>query len=264
MKEKTIHNVREHIIDVFGCRQDLTDPIVVNKSIDILKEAAEMAGAKVIEIHCTTYTVHGFTTVALLAESHIILTTWPEFNYASINIYLCNSKMDDSIVFNHIIQYLKSESIRSTWFRHLALPNMKKKIFLAAPFSQYLVDGVFEKYAFDKIISMISVLRKHGYSVFSAHERENFGEQLMEPSTCTPLDFKEINQCDIVVALIEDSSFGVSLELGWASALRKPIILYQKLGAPFSSPLIEGICEITDTKLVSDINTLLLAIEKLK
>jgi len=264
MNNNSTHSVKEYIIDTFGCKQDLANPEIAKESVNILKIAAESAGAKVIEIHCTTYTIHGFTTVALLAESHIILTTWPELNYASINIYLCNPDMDHNVVLDNIFKYLRPTNWRSSWFRHLSLSRTNKRVFLATPFTKHLkVDG-FDKSAFNKITSLISLLRDLGYSVFSAHEREAFGKKLMTPETCTILDFKEMNQCDIVIAIISDNSYGVSLELGWASALKKPIILYKNEGQPFSTPLIEGIGEITDTINVYDIQSLLTSINELE
>ncbi|MBA7587346.1 S-adenosylmethionine decarboxylase proenzyme [subsurface metagenome] len=117
MTDTTTHHVKEYIIDTFGCKQDLANPIIAKESINILKKAAESAGAKVIDIHCTTYTIHGFTTVALLAESHIILTTWPELNYASINIYLCNPHMDHNIVLDNIFNYLQPTNLLLVIFK---------------------------------------------------------------------------------------------------------------------------------------------------
>lgn len=264
MNNNLTHYVKEYIIDAFDCKQDLANPIIAKESINILKKAAESAGAKVIEIHCTAYTIHGFTTVALLAESHIILTTWPELNYASINIYLCNPEMDHTIVLDNIFNYLQPTNWRSSWFRHLSLPKTNKRVFLAAPFTSHLkVDG-FDKSVFNEITSLISLLREFGYLVFSAHEREAFGDKIMTPDMCTSLDFKEMNQCDIVIAIISDNSYGVSLELGWASALKKPIILYMKEGQAFSTPLVEGIGKITDSINVYNIQSLLTAINELE
>jgi len=264
MDNSLIHDVKEFIIDAFGCKQALSNPIKAKESVNVLKCAAESSGATVINIHYTEYTIHGFTTVALLAESHIILTAWPELNYASINIYLCNPDMNHNSALECIIDYLQPTSYRSSWFRHLSLPKTNKKVFLAAPFTKHLKGGIFDRSELNKITSLISVLREIGYLVFSAHEREAFGEKLMTPETCTFLDFKEMNQCEIVIALITDNSYGVSLELGWASALRKSIILYQDEGKPFSTPLIEGIGEITNSIIVHDLQSLLNAINELE
>ena len=56
----------------------------------VMKHAAKAAGAKVLSSH-----FHGFggglgiTGVLILAESHITVHTWPEYNYAAFDIFMC-------------------------------------------------------------------------------------------------------------------------------------------------------------------------------
>lgn len=56
----------------------------------LLRAAADAAGAHVLHSH-----FHGFgpgqgvTGVALLAESHISIHTWPEHGYAAADIFMC-------------------------------------------------------------------------------------------------------------------------------------------------------------------------------
>lgn len=56
----------------------------------LLRAAAAAAGAHVLHSH-----FHGFgpgqgvTGVALLAESHISIHTWPEHGYAAVDIFMC-------------------------------------------------------------------------------------------------------------------------------------------------------------------------------
>lgn len=58
----------------------------------LLRAAAEAAGAHVLHSH-----FHGFgpgqgvTGVALLAESHISIHTWPEHGYAAADIFMCGT-----------------------------------------------------------------------------------------------------------------------------------------------------------------------------
>lgn len=53
----------------------------------------------------------GFTCIINLAESHIALHTWPEFNYLTLDVYICNYTQDNSdkckIIFQKIIDYFK-------------------------------------------------------------------------------------------------------------------------------------------------------------
>lgn len=62
----------------------------------LLRAAAEAAGAHVLHSH-----FHGFgpglgvTGVALLAESHISIHTWPEHGYAAADIFMCGDAQPD-------------------------------------------------------------------------------------------------------------------------------------------------------------------------
>jgi S-adenosylmethionine decarboxylase len=55
-----------------------------------LRDAAEAAGATLlsIDLHCFTPN-GGITGVALLAESHISIHTWPERAYAAVDVFMC-------------------------------------------------------------------------------------------------------------------------------------------------------------------------------
>jgi S-adenosylmethionine decarboxylase len=43
--------------------------------------------------------------VVVIAESHITIHTWPEHDYAAIDIFTC----DDEMVIDHIVDHLKVE-----------------------------------------------------------------------------------------------------------------------------------------------------------
>jgi S-adenosylmethionine decarboxylase len=57
-----------------------------------LREAAAAAGATLlnIDLHCFTPN-GGVTGVAVLAESHISIHTWPECAYAAVDIFMCGN-----------------------------------------------------------------------------------------------------------------------------------------------------------------------------
>ena len=74
------------LIDFWDCR-GLTDAAGIEHT---LREAAAACGATVLGVK-----LHGFgdtgglTGVALLAESHISIHTWPETGYAALDIFMC-------------------------------------------------------------------------------------------------------------------------------------------------------------------------------
>lgn len=57
---------------------------------DVLKEAVEICGATLLHIHLHHFTPNGgISGVAVLAESHISVHTWPEKGYAAFDIFMC-------------------------------------------------------------------------------------------------------------------------------------------------------------------------------
>lgn len=57
--------------------------------------AAAAAGATLLEIRLHSFgPAQGVTGVALLAESHISIHTWPEFGSACVDIFMCGPEHD--------------------------------------------------------------------------------------------------------------------------------------------------------------------------
>lgn len=55
-----------------------------------LVEAVEEAGATLLHIHLHHFTPNGgISGVAVLAESHISIHTWPEKGYAALDVFMC-------------------------------------------------------------------------------------------------------------------------------------------------------------------------------
>ncbi len=98
-------------LEFYGCRASLDDA-------DLLEEAllagAAAVGATVVNTARAIYQPHGVTVCLLLAESHIIIATWPEHGYANINLMLCNNDMDPKQVGAAIAERLQPAQTR-TW-----------------------------------------------------------------------------------------------------------------------------------------------------
>ncbi len=57
-----------------------------------LTEAAHLAGATILQSHFHSFGVHdGVTGVLLLSESHMSIHTWPEHQFAAIDIFMCGA-----------------------------------------------------------------------------------------------------------------------------------------------------------------------------
>lgn len=77
----------QHVIAEFYGAVHLLDPVAAE---DVLRAAAIAAGATVLQVSTHDFGDRaGFTGVALLAESHISIHTWPEHGFAAIDIFMC-------------------------------------------------------------------------------------------------------------------------------------------------------------------------------
>lgn len=67
----------------------LMDPVRLQ---DYLEEAARRSGATILSSHFHHFGGnYGVTGLVMLAESHISIHTWPEMQYAAIDLFMCGS-----------------------------------------------------------------------------------------------------------------------------------------------------------------------------
>lgn len=59
-----------------------------------LVQAVDVSGATLLKIELHKFSPQGVLGIALIAESHISIHTWPEYQYAAIDIFTCGNKVD--------------------------------------------------------------------------------------------------------------------------------------------------------------------------
>jgi len=73
----------------------------------------------------------------------------------------------------------------------------------------------------------------------------------MPPHEFTPLDLKQIKECDLVIAYVGHQPSSVYVELGWASALEKKIIILTEQPISQLPPLVQELSTITEAITIS-------------
>jgi S-adenosylmethionine decarboxylase len=64
-----------------------------------LRRCVEAAGATLLHIHLHPFEPNGgISGVAVLAESHISIHSWPEVNYAALDVFMCGKASPDACV----------------------------------------------------------------------------------------------------------------------------------------------------------------------
>lgn len=64
-----------------------------------MREAIDVAGATLLHIHLHHFTPNdGISGVAVLAESHISVHTWPERNFAAFDVFMCGDAEPEKVI----------------------------------------------------------------------------------------------------------------------------------------------------------------------
>jgi len=101
-KEEECVSAVHLIVDFIAPRNFIDDPDEIEK---VLFEAAKAANNTPLKTAIYKFPVQGVTGVILLAESHISIHTWPEFDYVSIDIFTCGKKTKP----RNALEYLKDK-----------------------------------------------------------------------------------------------------------------------------------------------------------
>ncbi len=106
-KEYTTYKVYgKHVYgNLIGCRnhEALRNPELLE---EVVREAAREGNMTILDIK-TWKIGEGFSLVAIILESHITIHTWPEYDFATLDVYSCGAHTNPEKAFEIIVNYLK-------------------------------------------------------------------------------------------------------------------------------------------------------------
>jgi S-adenosylmethionine decarboxylase len=86
-KEGAINYAGKHlIVELWGAKNIASE----ENTEKVLREAVKACKATLLDVHAHAFSPYnGISAVAILKESHISIHSWPEFNYAAADIFVC-------------------------------------------------------------------------------------------------------------------------------------------------------------------------------
>lgn len=97
-----------YLLEFTGCAKPmLTDVDLVSKE---LTGAAKKAGATVVETVIHQFNPHGISGVVVIAESHLAIHTWPEHDYAAIDIFTCGEPEIAENIYKQLLESFSPET----------------------------------------------------------------------------------------------------------------------------------------------------------
>lgn len=110
-------NLRHCFVEARRCAGPLDDLDALAAG---LRAAAAAVGATPVGAAEVRYVPHGVTAVLVLAESHLVLSTWPEHRLALVDVLLCNEGMDPAAVWAALATLLRpGDAEIRTFIRHI-------------------------------------------------------------------------------------------------------------------------------------------------
>ena len=105
--KKSSHQSKHFLLELYKCNYEkLNDESFLRCT---LNRAAKLAKATVLNLISNKFEPHGVTAIALLAESHISIHTWPESNYSAVDIFTCGHNMLPELASQYIINASEAE-----------------------------------------------------------------------------------------------------------------------------------------------------------
>ena len=105
--EKLNHHSTHFLLELYRCDYEkLNDESFLRCT---LNRAAKLAKATVLNLISNKFEPQGVTAIALLAESHISIHTWPESKYCAVDIFTCGQYMLPELASQYLIEALKAE-----------------------------------------------------------------------------------------------------------------------------------------------------------
>tara|TARA_A100001388_G_scaffold267367_1_gene241443 strand:+ start:95 stop:529 length:435 start_codon:yes stop_codon:yes gene_type:complete len=105
--QKSSHQSKHLLLELYKCNYEkLNDESFLRCT---LNRAAKLANATVLNLISNKFEPQGVTAIALLAESHISIHTWPESNYSAVDIFTCGQNMLPELASKYLIDALNAE-----------------------------------------------------------------------------------------------------------------------------------------------------------
>jgi len=94
--------------NLYGC-----DPQILSNEEElrrIVTHAAKLGNMTLLEVKSWKIGL-GVSVVAIILESHITIHTWPEFSFATVDVYSCGEHTDPTKAFNYIVMELRAKRV---------------------------------------------------------------------------------------------------------------------------------------------------------
>lgn len=103
---------RHILVEFYNCDKD-----TLNSHAQIeeyMCQAAIQANATIVQSCFHMFNPWGVSGAVIIQESHLTIHTWPEYGYASVDLFTCGDTVNPWVAFDYLEKVLKAEKSEST------------------------------------------------------------------------------------------------------------------------------------------------------
>lgn len=107
------------LVEFSGCEPEIMNGVSTIENAMV--EAAESAGATVINSTFHHFSPYGVSGVVVIQESHLAIHTWPEYGYAAVDLFTCGDQVDAWVSFDFLKEAFKAKNYSAIEMKRGAL-----------------------------------------------------------------------------------------------------------------------------------------------
>ncbi len=102
---------RQILVEFYDCEQAKINDVDFIETVMI--DAANASKATIISHNFHKFSPYGVSGVVVIAESHITIHTWPEHNYAAVDIFTCGDTIEPWVIQENLKESFRSQNVSS-------------------------------------------------------------------------------------------------------------------------------------------------------
>ena len=106
---------RQILVELYDCNPDiLADLKAIEKH---MLESCRIANATIVTHTFHEFSPYGVSGAVIIAESHVAIHTWPEHNYAAVDIFTCGDTISPWVIHDYLKKEFESKNTSSMELR---------------------------------------------------------------------------------------------------------------------------------------------------
>jgi S-adenosylmethionine decarboxylase len=114
------------LVEFYNCNPEVLDNVAgIEKHMN---EAAIACGATIVQSSFHRFEPWGVSGVVVISESHLAIHTWPEYGYASVDLYTCGDEVQPDAAYEHLRKALEAELSETQFLKRGNLELIKARL----------------------------------------------------------------------------------------------------------------------------------------